>query len=524
MTAHINAQVQGNGEQDYSAWRNFAAMISLPDDRTATSAVSWYLILTPLLWSLGLLVPTGCLIVMWLLIWRWPEDPGINLVVAAWLLTAAAQAAAVIWNWSVAGEPFSALPRRLMAFSIIGWLFLGIMLAVGYSYRLANARLVRGIMLIGLYIGLFTVLGFLLAFVLGIKELRIPTPLAFVLGRSPATDYYATMRIYLLEESFGLEMPRMILFYPWPTALGLAGIGIVMAAFCESSRHWRAIGMLGGICAIVFSFSRAAMVALVVSLLVYGWLRAALVWKFLFLVVVSLAALGLVVLDVNPVVWLKEFFTSFSEARAGSSLARDLIYVYSWEGFLASPVFGQGWIGESVHPIEDLPIGSHSSLYGTLYTGGATTLTCLAAAGAVTMALLMTRAWRGTPFAAAGLSMAAALLMFAYGESLFSLVLPCTFMFLFMGGAMRPQPLQGKIRLSAIGSGAPSWKGAWKGRPSSQDEKNGPGEGRGCQESTRSTAKPDTMPHPNRRSAGRRPFYHPGHRSAGSGFEGDRKP
>ena len=128
-------------------------------------------------------------------------------------------------------------------------------------------------------------------------------------------------------------------------------------------------------------------------------------------------------------------------SRSGSSQARDLVYEASWQGFLSSPVFGKGWIGGSVIPEVHLPIGSHSTFFGVLYQGGASTFACVALAGLATLFATVVNAMRtGAPAAAAGAGTMVALLMFSYGEGLSTLVLPMLAVFLFVGGSLSQNP------------------------------------------------------------------------------------
>jgi hypothetical protein len=411
-----------------------------PGDDEAAAAFKWYLVLAPVLWALGLLAPAGFLLILWLLAWRWPGGGLINLVVAAWLLVAAAQAGAVFWNWSLAGESLLMLPRRLVSFAVTGWLMLGVIIAVGYAYNLAKPALVRAIMVFGLYIALFTALSLPLATLFHLEEMSFTTPIRMVLGDSPSAKFYTSAVIFHREVTLGLELPRMMLFFPWPTALGLAGIAIFLIAFCEEHPWWRLAGMGGGLAGAVFSLSRAAWVALPVAWFVLFCLRAKPISRSLMVVAFSLMGLAGVLAGVDPIKEFKAASESFAEARSGSSMARDLIYDHSWEGFLSSPVFGKGWIGESVIAEENLPIGSHSSVYGTLYTGGGVTFGALILAGIVTLSALLFRVFQGNARAASALAVMCALTLFGYGESLFSLVLPCMFIFLFTGGALRTDP------------------------------------------------------------------------------------
>jgi O-antigen ligase len=123
-------------------------------------------------------------------------------------------------------------------------------------------------------------------------------------------------------------------------------------------------------------------------------------------------------------------------------LARELIYEKSWEGFLQSPIIGHGWIGESVHPKELLPIGSHSTIYGLLYTGGLPTLAAFIVALSLTLSAIV---WRYVSVGAQdrrrtgilmGIGVTLCLVMNCRYEALYSLTLPCLFLFTWIGACI----------------------------------------------------------------------------------------
>jgi O-antigen ligase len=150
----------------------------------------------------------------------------------------------------------------------------------------------------------------------------------------------------------------------------------------------------------------------------------------------------------GPFGLIDELYGSLNGARAGSSLARDIIVDESWAAFLRSPWIGYGWVGESVHPTEHLPIGSHSTIYGTLYTGGVLVFTTFALAMAVMIALL---GWRlacekdtqRRKDIEVAMCLALILCISARYEALYSLSLPCFFYFAWIGaaaGRLHPEP------------------------------------------------------------------------------------
>jgi len=400
--------------------------------------VSRYLVATPVLWLLGLLTIAGAALVLWLTAARGPDDRRIGLLAALWLSVPAAQALAVIYNWARLGEPSSMLVGHLASFPVVGWLFFSAALAAGQAWRLDSPKVVRGVMILGGSTLAFSALALGIAAATGLGQLEVTTPVRYLAGANPppAVEFYATAVFYLgAEASFGL--PRLVLFFPWSTALGFGGICIFFIAFCERQASWRWLGFVAGVVIVLLSFSRAAAVILPICLLLFLLLRSGPGMRATGILALAAAGLAMLVLDISPIALMHDMMSQINASRAGSSQARDLIYAYSWQGFLDSPVFGQGWIGPSVIRQEVLPVGSHSTLYGTLYTGGVVTFAALVCAGTA-LAIVALRAalvLRSTEAAAAA-SIVAAFIAFGYGEGLYNLILPCLFAFLFVGSAL----------------------------------------------------------------------------------------
>ncbi len=399
-----------------------------------------YLRSVPLLWILGLnnLVAAGLMLSLG---WRrWPTDARTNLVAFAWAAVSAAQAASVFYNWSAAALPLSRLPGLLMSNTTLGWLFLGICLAAGRAWSMASPVAVRGMMVLALHVVLVGTLAYAVAFLSHRPAFEVETPLRLVLGQSHGADFYTVATFYQIAEgSFGLV--RLVLFFPWSTCLSLAGVCLVLIATCEQDLRWRLTGIAGGLFAIVFSFSRVGVVALPAALAACFVLRARAAWVAAALAAAAFAALLLVVADIGILDGIAQLVTALHDSRAGSSQGRELVYDASWRAFLASPVFGWGWVGPSVIPEEVLPIGSHSTLYGVLYTGGASTFACLVLAIGLTAAAVLRQALRrrDAPSAAAAGALGA-IVVFSYGEALYSFVIPLVFVFMFIGGALGGPP------------------------------------------------------------------------------------
>ncbi len=415
-----------------------------------TSLLAW----TPVFWLLGALTLAQAAVVMRLAWRRWPRDRLVNLVVAMWMCVAATQATASILN-GVYDDMIGLGLRNAVAMTVLGWIFGGLAIAAGAAHRLNDARAVRAVARLGLYVLLLGAASVIIWRVTHLPNFtEFDTPVEMLAPSSDVVRFYASAQFYQHESTFGDALMRLVLFFPWTTALGMGGLGIFLISTLERDLLWRLTGIAGGLVAVVFSWSRIAQVSLIlaIALLLFMRLRGRGRVVLLSLLAIGLAALPMA--GINPLTEAAEARGAVDAARAGSSLARELIYSKSWDGFLASPVIGQGWIGASVHPKEDLPIGSHSTVYGTLYTGGILTFGTFVLAMALTAAAALRQVWqtaRATPEhrrAEVGVALTACLVAYCPVESLFSLTLPCAFVFVFLGATLAPaQTTQAAIPL-----------------------------------------------------------------------------
>ncbi|SFK51658.1 O-antigen ligase family protein [Methylocapsa palsarum] len=412
----------------------------------------------PVLWGLGVLTPAGALMLGKLAYERWPRGALVNLVVYSWIAIGVSAACAAILN-GIAIDDFAKGFGNAFGFGVFGWVFGALAIAAGAAHRLDDARTIRAMTMVGGYI---IILGAIAAVAraFGMRELELwPTPLGLILPSSPSVSFYTVTSVFQSEETLGEASMRLILFFPWTTGLGLGGLAITFISALERDLRRRFVGVGGGLVAVVFSKSRIAIATLVAVGALLVFLKLPLRWR---IVVVGLAIVGFFIASINgfdPIETVKLLRDEINGARAGSSLARELIYEKSWEGFLQSPLIGHGWIGESVHKREVLPIGSHSTIYGLAYTGGAPTLAAFFFALAATLAAL---AWRlrrlayGDPRRdrmLVGLGLALCLAIFCRYETLSNLTLPCLFLFTWIGACLADSLERDGPTGDAFGSG-----------------------------------------------------------------------
>lgn len=405
------------------------------------------LLLTVPFWAIGLLTPWQAVIIIVLAFARSPAEYLPRLVALSWisigLIQFAASILAGVWR-----EQAAVGVAQLFSFGVFGWLMAGLAIWAGAAHGLSSRRIVRSVALLGVMILPFALIG-AVGVMLGLPHLYSTNTIPMLLApNSPVALLYGSATIYLSEETLGELRTRLVLFYPYTTALGLGGIGITLISLLEKDRLLQLAGMSGGVIAVVFSWSRLALVAMMLCAAGWLWLKSPLWLKF---VAVFLALSAIFIMSITDVDWLGAMMSvqdRIDGVRAGSSLARHLIYEKSWAGFLTSPIFGNGWIGPSVHPTEVLPIGSHSTVYGLLYTGGVMAFGAFVVAMAFTVIASILRLANTTEErrdeAIVLLLLSLTLLFFCKYESLFSITLPCSYIFTFMGGALASSTGSGK--------------------------------------------------------------------------------
>ncbi len=392
------------------------------------------------IWIMGALTVVQAIFLIRLAAARRPIGGAASLVVMAWLGIALTQSFASVLVGVELGTPWQGVTAAL-GLGVLGWIFGAMGIAAGAAHGMNNQVVVRGVAWLGGMVVLLALVA-LIGRLAGRADLYIsPAPLGMLFPHSTVARFYATAAVFVREDTLGEKMTRLILFFPWATALGLGGLGIFFISTRDDSLAWRLVGMAGGLIGVVFSWSRIAIATWLVVAALMGFLRAGLLLRLAVVGGALLALFCLPLYGIDPFGNISGLRHSVDNARAGSSMARDLIYQKSWEGFLNSPLIGHGWIGESVHPKEELPIGSHSTIYGLLYTGGLPTFLAFVVAMTATFLVQIGRwIYASTDDRRArievGVALTLCLLAFSPFEQIFSLTVPCLFMFLWIGACL----------------------------------------------------------------------------------------
>jgi hypothetical protein len=395
----------------------------------------------PVLWGLGALTPAAAAMLVKLACDRWPRGTLINVVVFSWVAIGVSAACAAVLNGIAIGD-YARGFGNVFGFGVVGWFFGALAIAAGAAHQLDDPKTIRAVAWVGGYV---IILGAIasVACMAGMKELDLwPTPLGMILPKIPSASFYTVMTVFQSEETLGEASTRLILFFPWTTGLGLGGLAITFISLLERNVRWRLIGVCGGLIAVIFSKSRIAIASLVVVGALLAFFRLSFRWRIAVLGVLLVTYFIACLDGFDAIEKVKQLHDDIDGARAGSSLARELIYEKSWEGFLKSPIIGHGWIGDSVHRTEMLPIGSHSTIYGLAYTGGLPTLLAFVFALSSTLLAL---AWRFMRLAyddprrsraLVGVGLGLCLSTFCRYETLSNLTLPCLFLFTWIGACL----------------------------------------------------------------------------------------
>lgn len=407
-----------------------------------------YFTAIPLLWVSGLLLPVA-LLVVFRLFWMCCSRRALTLA-WPWFGVAACQLVSVVGNLLAEGQPIWMVLRHLLASYVMGWLTLGAAITIGGSGAIRADVLWRCAARIGAYAVVMALVLYPIALVYPERYLHILTPIGQLLPVSlPSTSFFFGMLLFNWEELFGVALPRLSLFFPWTTALGFGGLCLICVAVTDADARRRRRAMASGLFMVLSSMSRLSFAALLAAASVWWLLRRT---RRTQIAVTAFALAATAAVGIGSTIWFgapdglaTAVGERFENVRPSASRSRELVYEESWLGFWESPLLGHGWPGEAVYP-EDWPQvmqgggtmvpGSHSTFLGLLYLGGAVTF------GAFLFALARTtlRVALGSgprPIRYSTLALLVGVAVTAVGESLFSVVVPALFAFLWLGVALR---------------------------------------------------------------------------------------
>jgi hypothetical protein len=411
---------------------------------TSAWGFAWILKATPLLWVSGILAFCSPLWIVYSFLkrrcWKHLRDSAV----AGWFAIAVFQGLSTIINWGNTTEGLSTLLYRFLSAPISGWVFLGMLIALGKQIRFDDdGRLAQGAVVLGLYLLCLGLPLLLIGTIFGITDLQWLTPVGHLIPSSlPSAQFEFTAQFLIVDDFVGQTIPRLVLFYPWPTCLGFAGAAILFISLTVSRRRaLRITGVCGGIFGVMASTSRAAIVGTIAGMIVFGVLqrprkkRPIAILGIVTAVLLCMCAPLLFQTDsASLILGTKDHVSAL---RQDSSSARQALYDESYERFKRAPYLGYGWQGNILQDTIPLPIGSHSTIYGLLYTGGVLTLVPFLFAAVALGLKLLQNARTGSREEHSAFCIYIVLIVMCYGECIFSFALPVFFAFLWIGAGLR---------------------------------------------------------------------------------------
>ena len=408
-------------------------------------AVVIYFAVFPLLWVTGLALPIA-LILMPAAAVVSLRTPGAFRYAWSWYAVGFAQLLSVLINWVLVEGSASTLVKHVFSSYISGWFLLGAAISTGASGLVPLAAATTALSRIACYWAVLAVPATAAALLSSLPSLTFVTPIGRLLpGSLPSKSFSFSVFVFAWDELFGLELPRIVLLFPWANILGVAGIAVTLAGLAERGpRRWRLPAI--GIAMISASLGRLPILALAVVLVLRAWLGLPTISARVLSVTIPLWSATAVALAIGlPSDLIKKTNEAIAEGRPGSSQVRAEVYEGSWRGFYDAPFIGHGWPGEAVIDAEEgafggvgggAVVGSHSTISGLLYKGGLLSFIPLVFAFLLTSLAIAPRVLTST-HAKSALCFVVALALTCGAESLESFAMPLLSAFIWLGAVLR---------------------------------------------------------------------------------------
>ena len=214
---------------------------------------------------------------------------------------------------------------------------------------------------------------------------------------------------------YGADNIRLFLFTPWCPALGLVSNVFFFMTLQESNKKWRYIGIVGAIAMNIVSFSRVALVSLpLVLMIIWGLKNFTRPGVQIIAGIVSFIA-GIFSYQLANTA--TELVDSFHSSRADSSRVRAALQRVAIDAWQEAPIWGHGAQKPGPPVLANMPIGSHHTWIGMLYTKGLVGFLALLIPVTCSFIDLLFKA-RESKISETALSILLVLLAFSFGEQI----------------------------------------------------------------------------------------------------------
>ena len=344
--------------------------------RNLPEQIVWYLAIGTyplyLIGSLYIIVPLVGTVLCVAALWQWRLQNKDTPVLERVFISPSA------WVWLIAGLVIEFamivahfnfdLGLKLMVYSTVNnwyrrWAIVPMFILAGHFY-IRPQLMYRAGCIIALETATMIVVGTAIALI-GVSEVDYISPLSVFGG---GVDHY---HIHLFQNA--LE-DRIFTFTPWPTAAGTLGNFFFFLAWEEKNLKWRSGGIISAFMMVAVSQSRAALICIPFVLVVVWLLRNIFYPRVQLLSSFVCFILGIFSVQIGKVIGLvQEQFTNFrGKDSLYSSRTRKILYrmtIKDW--WHNAPIWGHGRVPETGPPLVGMmPIGTHNTWLGGLYTFG----------------------------------------------------------------------------------------------------------------------------------------------------------
>ena len=314
-----------------------------------------------------------------------------------------------------------------------GWALLAIFPIIGCCLPIRPQLLYRAACVIALHSLLLAPILYG-AYLLKLDPILYTSPLKVVGG---AGDLFFQTRLYALD---GEGNPRWPFFCPWGPAAGMMGNIYFFLSMQEKSVRWKWCGLAGSFVLVWMSKSRMATLFLLVVLLASWVLRTISRPATLFSLGIFSVLGGLTAPIIESISF--RYWQQFHAARAGSSRIRSIlqrIALRRWRE--EAPIWGHGTVKTGPHLVENMPIGSHHTIFSLLFVKGIVGLVAFLVPMISTIISLWMKAQKN---ATAGTALSIILILSCYtlGENIENLAYLFWPGLVLIGIVFRPDPIQ----------------------------------------------------------------------------------
>jgi hypothetical protein len=360
----------------------------------------------------------------------------VPVLVGVWLFSMALMLVALIVGHIDFGLPWQQIVKSTLGW-VKGWALLAVFPFAGALLLIRARVIIRAVCVLGLQSLLLT-----------------PVLLAGALAELPVSLYVSPLHAIVGSEAIfydvglyvkdgGMLGFRLRYFAPWAPGAACVGVLTVMLAMHERHRGWSAIGLAAGLTMCILSLSRSAMVA-IPAVLITVWMIAHIARPLVLGAFAVVVTVGLVFAE--PVIEVvQDAEAAFRGARAESSRVRSTIErmsIHRWQS--EAPWFGHAVVERGPHLVEFMPIGSHHTWIGLLFTKGLVGFLACLLPLLWTLAELSARA-QGDRLARCSLATMLTLCVFSFGENLDVLAYLVWPVFLLLGIVARRRIVIGRL-------------------------------------------------------------------------------